>query len=193
MHGCRPKGQIKQMDACWEQSQQLKDLVTSVLLDILATDPQVLPQPPGVTDGSLAKPGYPGEIWKSTVSGSYSGANLSPPQLQFAVLPDVLPAGDWDFQYQLLIPYAGTGAPQAAVAWLPNMSAVGDGMIYMPNIPQATTPYPGATGQPMVLTSPLLPININQQRGIVINLAVWGTVGFPTGPFTCNGWARRVR
>lgn len=188
----------QQVGTSWEQSEALYNLVQEVLLDVLATNPEVLPQPPGVTDGSLAKPGYPGEVWSSSAAVPFGGANLSPPQVNFAVLPNTLPAGDWDLQVELIVPFLGAGSPQAAALWFPTPLYPGmasDGMVYMPNIPQTTSPYPpaGFAGQPMVLVSPTLSVNINQARGIVFNFAVWGTLSFPNGTATATGFARRVR
>lgn len=191
-----PPNPVDGLATCWDSSQQLYDLMKAVLLDVLATDPQALPQPPGVTNGQPAAAGYPGEVWSSSMLGTYSGANLSPPQINYVVLPDVLPAGDWDLQVQVRVNYAGSGSPQAAMLWFPTPlypGMVNDGMVYLPNIPQAATPYPGVTGQPLVLVSPTLSVNINQMRGIVFNFAVWGSVQYPTGSYTANGFARRVR
>jgi hypothetical protein len=199
---CRPKGPVAQADACYDQSQAAYDLVLKILQDVLATDPQALPPLPGVVDGSLATPGYPGEVFDYNVaSAAFAGATTGTtvPAVNY-ITGFSLPPGDWDAQWKLRINAQSGGGPQAAACWLTLPPAgVSDMMEGQPNIPALLTPYPGPPGgpaptlgqQPLTIISASYPINIAQPLGAVFNMVVWS--GVASGTYAFHFWARRRR
>lgn len=198
-----PSSPVARASACWDQSQELYALVQKVLLDILATDPDAFPVPPGVTDGSLAAVGYPGEVFDFSVAGvTFAGATTgasAAPQANY-VPSFVLPAGDWDAQWRLKVDGQTGGGPQAAACWLTLPPAgVPDMMEGQPNIPGLMTPWPGPPGgpapalgfQPLTIISASYPVNIKAQLGAVFNMCVWSSIA--TGTYSFHFWARRRR
>jgi hypothetical protein len=198
-----PPNPVAMASSCWTSSEELKALIQEVLLDILATNPDAFPVPPGVTDGSLAPTGYPGEVFSFTVpsasfAGATSGATVAPAVNYITGFS--LPPGDWDAQWRLRVDAQSPNGPQAAACWL-TLPPVGvlDMMEGQPNIPSLMTPYPGPPGgsapalgfQPLTIISASYPINIKAALGAVFNMCVWS--GVATGTYGFHFWARRRR
>lgn len=88
---CPPPGCVDQMQACWDSSQALYDLVKKVLQDVITSEPGILTAT-GVTDGSDVQPGQVGEYFQTLTNFNI------PAQFNFQQIVAVgtLPAGDWD-------------------------------------------------------------------------------------------------
>lgn len=97
--GCPPPGNPwGGLEQCWNDVNALEALLTKIITDMLAKDPNVFGQLgniKGVTDGSIAPPGAVGEIVGFSGSASYSANAVASVTL---TTMGTLPAGDWDIQ-----------------------------------------------------------------------------------------------
>jgi hypothetical protein len=186
-----PKG-VVQVETCWDQSQQLYDLVQKVLLDIIATDPPDLPTPPVVTDGSWAAPGTVGEVWGSTATGQWQngGSNSVAPGQNFVVPISALPAGDWDLTWALTIPQSINAAyllmPVPPTGTPGNMAAIG------PFIPNLMAPTGGGL-MPFILNGPVTPISTSRPLALTFLLYVWPLLVATSGTYAFAVGGRRRR
>lgn len=185
----------------WVTDATTKADIEALMKEIYNDDPEAF-RPPVVRDGSLAAPFTVGEVWSATATGTWSGggSNSVAPLVNMVVAQPALPAGDWDVQWQIILPHMNaSNGVSCALVRLPTPLPAGClnnmenyGVTIPSNTPPAGDPI---APQPFILNGPAsCPISIAMQQALIFNLFVWPTgISMATGSYTFNVWGRRVR
>lgn len=186
-----PCAPIQRINKCWDMTQDFDAWIKNYLTELFEDNPSLIPVPPVVTDGTAAAPGTVGEIFTTTIAGTWNGTASGPPPANYVILPNSLPPGDWDGQWLITVSGQISGA-MMRFAPAPT-GAANDMTMFGVTIPNLTSPDAGVGTMPMMLASPVTPIVNQYATGLVFNLYVWTQGITANGAYTASFGARRRR
>jgi hypothetical protein len=202
--------ELARLNACYDDIQQMKLVLTKVMTDLIKNDPDIVqaiidqmqqtgtPAVPqlGVTDGSSAQPGQVGEVLSFTSTGTWSGAQYGIAAANVMVNLGTLPPGDWDVSFWCQVESLIQGAECTLSPYL--QGQIGTNVALQLGTPTALG-Y-GGDLEGVIFNGNPVPVRWNAPQPLVFAIYVWAAPGpggtgtyQSSGPYTLECICRRRR